>query len=294
MTNRGVVFDLGYVPHEGPRLATGSVMWAIVREGVRRVFAIRRHFRKKILPWLLVIAAVLPAVVFVGLAFFLSTFAPEAETPFGSHADYFSLVGAIVLLFCGLAAPELLIPDREEGVLAVYASRPLRAWHYLVARAIALGFTVAGFLVFPNLLLYLGFAAQDRSGFAQGLIGNADDLVRILATSVVYFLGYGAPAFLVASFAKRTAPATGVYLAIMLITPGLAEGLAESGATGSRYAALLSIAEHPPALRDWIFDRFGGSTLDKAGFDPWVSLLVIGLLVAAAATLALRRYRGYL
>ena len=83
MTDRGAVFDLGYKPHDGERLGTPGAFRATVKDGLRRVLGLRRKARKKILPFFLLGVALLPAVVFVGLAFFLGEFSPDVESPFG-------------------------------------------------------------------------------------------------------------------------------------------------------------------------------------------------------------------
>ncbi len=150
MTERGVVFDLGYTPHEGERRGRRGAITTTYRDGLYRVFGIHRRARKKIFPWLLVVFAILPAVVFVGFAFLLSTFAPGADSPFGGHAEYFGITASVILLFVALAAPELLIPDRREGVLAVYSSRPLRPDDYVGARASSLLTVIAGFMLIPR------------------------------------------------------------------------------------------------------------------------------------------------
>ncbi|MFQ5554561.1 MAG: hypothetical protein ACE5GC_04220 [Acidimicrobiia bacterium] len=293
MSDRGVVYDLGYVPHEGARLGKPGAVRATIRDGVRRVLGLRRRARKKILPWLLFGIAVMPAVVFIGLAFFLSTFAPDAESPFGGHADYYGLAGTAMVVFTALAAPELLIPDREEGVLAVYSSRPMRAHDYLLARGAALAIVIAGFLVLPQLLMYVGFAAIDGDGFVSGLVTEWRNLWRISVTSGAFLVGYGAPALLVSVYARRLAPATGTLLGALLGSTGLASALAESGAfEGSRYAALLAILQHPFVIRDWAFgQRSPDMVVTNAGFGPLWSLAMIGLLAVVAGVLATRRYR---
>ncbi len=294
MSDRGVVFDLGYSPHEGPRLGRFGAVRAVLKDGVRRVLGLRRKARRKVMPWLLFGFALLPAAVFVGLAFFVGSFSPEAESPFGGHVEYIGLVGTLVLLFVALAGPELLIPDREEGVLAVYSSRPLTVGDYLLARAGAMAIVVAGFMIVPNLLMYVGFAALDERGFASTLVGNWADLLRILGATAAYLLAYGAPALLIATYAKRNGPATGVYLAVILGSTGLAQGLSQAAdIPGGRWGSLLSLVQHPEIVRSWIFGRVPdtGSIPTEAGFDPWVSLAVIIAIAVLTGVLIHRRYR---
>ena len=210
MTERGVVFDLGYVPYEGERRARRGAIATTYRDGIYRVFGIRRRARKKILPWMLVVLALLPAVVFVGFAFLLSTFSPEADSPFGGHGEYFSITGGVVLLFVALAGPELLIPDRREGVLAIYSSRPLTPDDYIGARAASLLTVVAGFMLIPQVLMYIGFAALSSDGFFSALLDNADEIPKILVTTVVYAVAIAPLVLLISTIASRKAAATGI------------------------------------------------------------------------------------
>lgn len=199
MSNRGVVYDLGYTPYEGDHLGRRGAIRSTYRDGIYRVLGIKRRARKKILPWTLAAFAVLPAIVFVGFAFLLTTFSPDAESPFGSHADYFELTGTVVLLFVALAAPELLIPDRREGVLSIYSSRPLLPDDYVGARFVSLLTVIAGFMLIPQVLMYVGFAALDADGFFSTLWSNGGDIPRILASTAVYAVAYAPIALLVAT-----------------------------------------------------------------------------------------------
>ncbi|MEA2024068.1 MAG: hypothetical protein U9N79_07220 [Actinomycetota bacterium] len=294
MTERGVVFDLGYTPHEGERRGRHGAIMTTFRDGLYRVFGIRRRARKKILPWLLVVIAILPAVVFVGFAFLLSTFAPDVESPFGGHAEYFGITATVVLLFVALGAPELLIPDRREGVLAVYSSRPLRPDDYVGARAASLLTVIAGFMLIPQVLMYIGFAALSSDSFFKALGTNADEIPKIIAAAAMYALAYAPVGLLVSTIASRKAAATGIFFAVMLIGTALAAALVEAtGVPGHRFAALLGLAEHPAQVSDWIFGRVGSSDLIVAnnGFDPWVSLIVILLVAGVSSAVIVWRYR---
>ncbi len=294
MTDQGVVYDLGYKPHEGPRLGRSAAVRATTKDGLRRMFGLRRRARKKILPFLLFGIALLPAVVFVGFVFLTSQIGAGdiVETPFASHAAYFDIAAGTVLLFCALSGPELLIPDRVDGVLAVYSSRPMTVFDYLGARAGALGIGVGLFMLVPQLILYLGFAALREGGFVSNLVTNAEDLFQIILATVVYLLAYGAPAFLVAVYAKRLAPATGVYLGVFFGLQAVADGFTNAG---TRWAAVAALADHPGVVRDWIFDRSSADLVPtRADLAPWVSLVVIVAIAVLALAAAVRRYRSLL
>jgi ABC-2 type transport system permease protein len=287
----GAVFDLGYKPYEGTRLGRSGAIRAMLKDGMRRVMGIRRKARRKVYPWILVSIAALPAVVFVGLAFFMNTFSPGADSPFGGHAEYMGLSGAIVMLFVALAAPELLISDREEGVLSVYSSRPMTAWDYITARAGALAAVTASFVLFPNILMYFGFAALDSRGLGSALVGNIGDLGKVVLVTLAYIVGYGAPALLISTYAKRTGPAAGIYLAIMFGSAGFAQAFQDVNFTGARYGTLLSFLQHPEVVRAWVFGQGQNAAPIEAGFEPWASLLVIIFIAVITAILMHRRYK---
>ena len=249
--------------------------------------------RKKILPWGLFAVAFLPAVAFIGLSFFFETFAPDFDSPFGGHSQYFGLAGPIMMIFTVFAAPELLIPDREEGVLAVYSSRPISAADYLMARGASLAIAIGAFLVVPQVFMYVGLAAIDADGFAESLIQQWPDLWRIFATALAFLVGYGSPALLVSIYTRRLATASGTLFGVFFGSFILLSILVESGSfTGSRYSALLAVMQHPFVIRDWIWAQPNPDTIPhNAGFGPLLSLVVIAITTIIAGWLAVRRYR---
>ncbi len=291
---RGVVYDLGYVRYDGPRLGRRGAVTATVRDGMFRILGFHRKARYKILPFFLLALAVLPAVAFVGFSFLLSNFAPDAESPFGGHAEYFSLIGTTVLLFVALAAPELLIPDRRHGVLSVYSSRPLLPDDYVWARFGALLAVLSLFLLVPQFLMYIGFSALTGETLMAELIARAGELPKIVLTAAVYALAYAPPALLIAAYTKRKAVASGVYLAVMLVGMGLVAGVVQATVLpGHRFAALAALIEHPNYVRDWIYGRSATQELivSQAGFAPWVSAVMIAAVAGISLLLVVRRYR---
>ncbi len=286
MTGSGAVFDLGYQPHDGPRLGRGAAVRTTLRDGIRRVFGIRRKARRKVLPFVLLGVALIPAVVMVGLSFFMSQLG-MSQGDFGSALDYFGWTGNLMILFCALAAPELLIPDRNDGVLSVYSSRPLTTGDYLGARAAALAVSLGAFMMLPQLLMWVAFAAMEEGGLGGNLIGGLGDLGRSALTVVAYVLGLGAPAFLISAYVRRLSAAAGTYLGGMIGLNVAANALVED----FPLAGVLALAEHPLAVGDWLFDQGMTLTTTRAGLDPWVSALVIAVLAAVTAWLTVRRYR---
>jgi ABC-2 type transport system permease protein len=289
----GTVYDLGYQPHEGPRLGRPAAIRAMIVDGSRRVLGLRRKAWPKVLPWGLIAAAIVPAAWVVALSFVVAGFSLEDAGPFGDPAEFFEMIGMLAMLFVALLAPTLLIPDRQHGVLAIYASRPVRASDYLLARAATLVLLTSLFILIPHTILYLGISALYVDGFRAGLVEHGAKIPEILGTTVAYVLGYGAPAFLVALFVRRVAIATGVYVLAMFLTGSLIEAMPRATEhLAFKVLAPLALFWNPLSVRDWLFDQEPEQlALDRVGFEPWVGAIAILGIVMVTALLAHRRYR---
>ncbi|MQA92312.1 MAG: hypothetical protein GEU90_19140 [Gemmatimonas sp.] len=289
----GTVYDLGYAPHEGPRLGRPAALRAMVIDGSRRALGLRRKAWTKVLPWGLIAAAIVPAAWVVALTFVVAGFSLEDAGPFGDPAEFFEMIGTIGMLFVALVAPTLLIPDRQHGVLAIYASRPVRASDYLLARGAALVGLTSLLILIPHTILYLGISALYADGFWAGLVENGTEIPAILGTTAAYVLGYGAPAFLVAIFVRRVAIATGIYVLVMFVTASLVEAMPRAtDLLVFKVLAPLALFWNPLSVRDWLFDREPEQwALDRVGFEPWVAALAIVAIALVTAVIAHRRYR---
>ena len=283
--SEGAVFDLGWRPHEGPRLGRSGARRALYRDGLRRVLGLRRRHSRKVFPFVLMGVALLPALFFVALGVIAGEFA-NAVTFFG-HAEYFNLTGAMALIFVALAAGELLVPDRVHGTLSVYASRPLTIADYVAMRFLALATVVIGFLWLPHLVLFLGRAWV--SDFGQYVADNGEVLWQTALSSVVYFAAFAPLAFLIASFAKRAALAAGVFVGVITISGPTSAGLVDSGFS---MVGLLALQHHPGYVKDWILGASSSGWIpERAGFEPVISLLVIVVVAAACVVGVLARQR---
>ncbi len=282
----GVVFDLGYTPHEGPRLGRAGARRALLKDGLRRVLGLRRKARRKVLPAILMGIAVMPALFFTAFGVIAGEFDAAAEL--FDHENYFDLNGSIALIFVALASSELLIPDRVHGTLSVYASRPLTTPDYVAGRAGALAIVVFAFLWLPHVVLFIGRAWVSDAGFGDYFFDNFETLWQTAAASVVYFAAYTSIAFLVAAFSKRTSVATGVYLGVVM----LSNATAELVNAGFSVFGLGALQHHPGYVKDWILGTSTQTWIpEEAGMEPVMSLVVIGALSVAAGLIVVGRYR---
>lgn len=296
MSDTGAVYDLGYEPYEGDRRGRSGARRTIVADGVRRILGLRRKVLRKVMPWGLVVLAMIPAIVAVGLAFFLPEGIAEEVDISSENANFFVWGGTIAMLFAALSAPELFIPDRRDGVLSMLSSRPLTSNDYVFARFAGMLSIVGGFLLLPQFILYVGQAGTDPDGILAGIVHAADTIPRILAATAVYAIAFVPLAFAIAAASTRKAIASSIYIAVMILTSVFADILVRgTDVAGGRFAALLAPIDTANTVTFWIFGESNpGSLIDSAGLHPstgLISLLVIG---GVSLWFVIRRYRTLL
>lgn len=288
-----VIVDRGYRPYEGERTGPTGTAKAIVFDGFRRVVGLRRKARRKVLPWFLIVLALASVVILIGIHWATSNAPEGAIEELPRYGEYFDFISVVALLFSALAIPEVLVPDRVQGTLNVYFSRPLTVDRYLAAKALAIGAVVLSFYLVPQFIFHIGLAAVSSDGFLSYLGANLDVLWKVPATALVYLAVHGAVAAAIAAFLPRVGAAAGVFLGAMLIFNLIAEFFLDATEfPGGRFAALFAFEQHPRYVRDWIFDI---DTLrhipEQAGFEPVVSLAVAAVLLIVSAVVVRWQYR---
>ena len=105
---RGEVFDLGYQHYKGPREGRMRARKALWMNGVRTALGLGRGSRAKILPVLLFVTAMIPALVLTLVA---SQSGPGSDVP--GHSDYYQIVSIILFLFGWRAHHDVRGPLRD-------------------------------------------------------------------------------------------------------------------------------------------------------------------------------------
>ena len=278
------VFDLGYQAYTGPREGRDRSRRALFENGVRTLLGIGRGGRAKILPILLLVATITPALIFVVV---LALAGVEDELP--TAGEYYGIVGLILVLFGAVMSPELLIADRRSNVLQLYLVRPVTATDYVVARFLAF-FVVVLALVYSGQVILLAGYLLTVDGPGGWLKDNWLDIPRFLGASVLFALFVTAIPMAAAAVISRRAYVAVFVIAAFLATSLTADGLAgsenceaveirdESGLLVSRdaevcesvvggaapYISLLNLFQAPQSLNDMIFDERPESPSGKA------------------------------
>lgn len=225
--SRGEVFDLGYQHYEGPREGRMRARKAVWMNGVRTALGLGRSSRAKILPILLFVAAMAPAVILALVASQIDeVVGPGVEVDIPSHADYYRIVSIILLLFAAIIAPELLCPDRRDGVLNLYLVRPLTPTDYVAGRWLAF-FSITLALVYSGqVILLIGFtlAAAEPLDYLRD---NWLDIPRFLGAGVAVALFTTTLPMAVAAFTTRRAYAAAFVIGLYIISAPVAGALTE-------------------------------------------------------------------
>ena len=69
MTTTGAVYDRGYRPYEGPRGRRAAATAALYRASMRRALGLRRSWRQKVAPFVLLGIVTIPAIINVGVGY---------------------------------------------------------------------------------------------------------------------------------------------------------------------------------------------------------------------------------
>jgi ABC-2 type transport system permease protein len=225
----GRIYEGGYHHYDGPRLGPSHAMRSVYRQTVERVMGLRRPARAKILPFLSVIIAYLPALVFVGIVALLPKRVHEGFVP--QYFQYYGFITAAILLFVIFTAPEALCPDRRFRVLSLYLAAPLTRTTYLVAKALAIASVLLLVTLGPPLVLLLGRVVQGEG--PDGPAGFLSVFARIAAAGVTMSVFYTAVSMAVASLTDRRAFAGGGTLLAII----------GSGVLANVFVAALKLSE---------------------------------------------------
>ncbi len=291
MTER-VIFDRGYRKYDGPRLGPSGARSAVYRDGVRRVLGLGRKARRKVFPWSLIAVALVAAAIIVGTHWVIGNIQESLREGVPTYGGLFDFYSGISLLFIAFSGPLLLIPDRTEGVLSVYFSRPLTVDGYLTAKLRAFATVVGAIYLVPQIVLHLGLGLIATDGFLPYMGDNLDILWKVPAITLAYVSLHAAVIFTLSSWINRTGIAAASFLGILVAGGAIAGQVSQATFTGARWVSLLALDHHPRIIRDELLGDTVEYPAELAGFGMWTSVAVIAVTVVIATVLVRRRYRS--
>src|SRR5688572_29904307 len=240
----GAVYDRGYRPYDGPRGGRRAAMLALYRTSLRRAIGLRRPWRQKVAPAVLLAIAVVPAVINVGIGY-LTRDTPAEGFEFITYREYLGVSSAL-LLFVALVAPDIVCPDRRQRVLPLIFARPLTGRDYGLAKVGAIFTCVFAFSFLPQVVLYVGQMLVS-DGALDYLSDNTAVLWQVPIAAALLALFYAVLGVAVASLTGRRMVAGATLLGITLVSSAVSGILIEANAgpneeiTTGQSAGLLNI-----------------------------------------------------
>lgn len=292
----GAVYDRGYRPYEGPRGGRRAATAALFRTSLRRAVGLRRPWRQKVAPAVLLAIAVIPAVINVGIGY-LTRDTPAEGFQFISYREYLGVSSAL-LLFVALVAPDIVCPDRRQRVLPLIFARPLTGADYALAKIGTIFTCVFAFSFLPQVVLYVGQLLVS-DGALDYLTGHTDVLVKVPVAAALLALFYAALGVAVASLTTRRIVAGASILGITLVSSTVsailigAEGDGGAG-DGGNPAALLNLLAIPLRVRDLVFlgRMHEESPLSGVPGGGALAVACYGAVVLTCIGIVLARYRS--
>jgi ABC-2 type transport system permease protein len=244
----GAIYDIGYQHYDGNRLGRAGAVRALYLDGLRSIFGIGRGGRAKLPPLALVGMMIVPALVqsaVTGLA--------GGMIQLFTHALYFRTTVWLFGLFCAFQTPELVTGDAQHRVLALYFSRAVLRYDYVLARVGALATALFGVALLPHLILLLGtwFSAEH---VLTAMHDSLPTIPRILLGALAIAVLLSTVSITISAVIKRRPFATAAILAFFLLASAFVTPLVLHRPDKMRYLVLTSPMIVGDGVTTWIFD----------------------------------------
>ena len=295
----GTIYDLGYQHYTGERLGRGNAIRTLLAFSFKAAFGRGRGGKAQVIPGVILLLVYFPVIIQIAIA--SATGRPE----FLNYAQYLSFVTLLIALFAAAQAPEVIVADRQYGVLSLYLSRSLSTYDYIAAK---IGAFVAAMLVLtlgPQLLIFLGKILINEHPW-QAFTTDYKTLLPIVGGTFVVSCYVAFIALALAAFSARRAFATASVIGFFILMPAvgnIANAIVSSDV--KRYTPLASPFLVMTGLANWLFDvqanarvanqlgaRATARQLLKVGIPgEYYLYIVLGTSVVALILLILRYRR---
>lgn len=212
----GAVYDRGYRAYEGERGGRAAARGALFRSSVRRALGLRRPWRQKVAPFVLLGIATVPAIVYVGVAY-VTRNTPASDFEFITYRDYVG-VSNTLLVFVALTAPDIVCPDRRQRVLPLLFARPLTGLDYVLTKVGAMFAILFAFSFLPQVVLFLGQMLVSDDGALRYARDNAEVIWQVPIAVALLAIFYAAVGVAVASMTSRRIIAGATIIGLFLVT----------------------------------------------------------------------------
>ena len=289
---QGAVYDRGYRPYDGPRGRRGAATFALYKASMRRALGIRRSWRQKVAPFVLLGIVTIPAIVNVGIGYVTRDRFLTQRIEIITYHDYVG-VSAALLLFVALVAPDVVCPDRRQHVLPLMFARPITGVDYVLAKLGAIATIVFAFSFLPQVVLYVGNMLVSDSALDY-FTGHLDVVWKVPLAVALLAIYYAVVGVAISSLTDRRIVAGASVIGLFLVT-SIAAGIfvGDFHENGGSAAALINVLAMPLYVRDLVFLGHIGHRSPLSGVTNGGVFAIIAYVVVVLTGVAvlLRRYR---
>jgi ABC-2 type transport system permease protein len=285
----GAIYDLGYQSYGGTRLGRNHAIAILMKYSFQAAFGFGRGARAKVLPLFVLAIVFLPAIVQVGVA--SATNRPD----FVNFAGFLQFTAFSIALFAAAQAPELIVTDKQQGVLSLYLSRPITARDYALSKMFALTGAMLVLTLGPQIFMFLGKVFLSTTPLDM-LRSEYPKLGPIIAGTLMTSLFVAGISLAVASLASRRAYATAAVIAVFMLLPAATE-IIRTLTIGPvrKYARLGNPIIILTGFTNWLFDvqanrRSIVSRLDLPGQAYFYMMVVV---IVLSVFMLVQRYRRH-
>ncbi len=284
----GVIHDIGYRSYTGQRLGPDYVARSLYVHSLRGAYGLGRSTKSKVMPWILVVAMVAPALVIASVVNVLN----QNELP-SDYTAYAVQLQLVTIVFLASQAPQSVSTDLRFRVVDLYFARPLRRSTYVTVKVLAMATALFLLMTIPLFVLYVGalLAKMDfwtqTGGLFLGVVGSA--IFAVVLSSV---------AILVAALTPRRGLGVAAVVAVLIVLNGISLTLQniayEQGAeTWAGYAGMISPVGLVDGVQVWLFHAESNTVIGPPGTTGGLVFAAATITVVAACWLLLvRRYRS--
>jgi len=287
----GAVYDRGYRPYEGHRGLRGASTYALYKASIRRALGIRRSWRQKFAPFVLLAIVTIPAIVNVGIGYVTRDRGID-RLEIITYRDYVGVSSAL-LLFVALVAPDVMCPDRRQRVLPLMFARPLTGVDYVIAKVGAIGSILFAFSFVPQVVLFVGNMLVSDSA-ADYFTGHLDVLWKVPVTVFLLAIYYAVIGVAIASLTDRRIVAGAAVIGLFLVTSISSAVIVGDFRPGhGSIAGLINVLSLPLYLRDLVFLRHvdPDSPLTGVAHAGWYAVGTYVAVLLLGIGVLLQRYR---
>jgi ABC-2 type transport system permease protein len=291
-TDSGAVYDRGYRPYDGSRGGRGAARLALIRVSLRRAVGLRRSWRQKVVPLLLLGFAVVPAIVNVGVGY-ATRDEPISNFEFITYREYVVVSTSLLLLFVAITGPDVICPDRRNRVLPLIFARPLNGVDYVVAKLTAIAGIVFAFGLIPQIVLFAGQMLV-RNKPMRYFTNNAEVLWQAPLAVAIVAIYLAAVVLAISSLTSRRIVAGAVFVGLLLFASAVSAILVgEHTYNDGSAAGLADLGALPLHLRDLVFLGHVDPEGPLGGVAGAGVLAVVGYVVVVGLALLVlfARYR---